>query len=60
MVRVPDDIDVEGFLWDFGEGGNVEHLARHEVSIADVEAVLAFEPFLPKHRRPSRYSRDGR
>ncbi len=44
MVGKRRHIEVEGFLWDFEADGNVEHLAQHDVRIADVNAVLAFGP----------------
>lgn len=40
MVGEPADIEIEGFLWEYGPGQNVEHLARHDVSPADVFDVL--------------------
>lgn len=44
MVGNRRHIEVEGFFWDFDPDGNVEHRAQHDVRIADVNAVLAFEP----------------
>lgn len=45
MVGERDDIEIEGFLWDFSPGGNVEHL-HDGVSPEDVEAVLRWGPIV--------------
>lgn len=37
-------VDVQGFEWDYSEEGNINHLARHDVTSEDVEAVLAWDP----------------
>jgi hypothetical protein len=37
-------LHVAGFLWDFTPGGNVEHLARHDLTITDIDDVLRASP----------------
>ena len=41
-------------FWDHGQGGNVEHLAQHEVSPEEAEQVLGryFEDREPSHSTP--------
>lgn len=42
------------FIWDEGEGGNVEHLAEHDVTPEEAEYVVENAP--PKGRTVSRSS----
>ncbi|HEY7269364.1 MAG TPA: hypothetical protein VH951_06025 [Dehalococcoidia bacterium] len=44
MVGGPASANVEGFEWTDGPGGNIEHLARHGVSPADVHEVRDNDP----------------
>lgn len=62
MVGERHHINVEGFLWDFEADGNVEHLARHNVRIADVNAALGFGPlfFQNIQARSATYAMIGR
>jgi hypothetical protein len=54
-------IEVSGFVWDFENDGNVEHLARHGVSVVDVYAVLASGPlfYLNIGEHAARYAMVG-
>jgi hypothetical protein len=36
--------EVAGFIWDFGEKGNVQHIDRHDVTVEDVYEVLHNAP----------------
>ena len=38
------EIRVDGFEWDFDPGGNVDHLAVHEVTPGDVRHVHEHDP----------------
>lgn len=38
------DLEVVAFEWDWDEGGNVEHIARHEVMPEDVNEVKDHAP----------------
>ena len=42
----------EDIEWDYGPGGNVDHIARHDLTPEDVEAVM----LRPTRRRISRSS----
>ena len=43
-MEEPAEIELLGFLWEYEPDGNVEHLARHDVSPDDVYAVLQSSP----------------
>ena len=34
-------MDFLGTIWDFEEGGNVEHIDEHDLTLADVEYFLS-------------------
>jgi hypothetical protein len=57
-------IVVYGFEWDFEPGGNVEHLASHDVTPADVHYVHEHEPIyvrnVPSLRRAATHVMVGR
>ena len=38
------ELVVDDFAWDYGPGGNIEHLRGHEIEREDIEAVLRFGP----------------
>ena len=65
MVGEPVDIEILSFIWDYRPGGNVDHLARHDVTTEDVVAVRAGKPLF-FHNLPGRAAshvmigRDGR
>ena len=40
----PSEIQVNGFVWDYGPDANVEHVAKHFVRPADVQFVLDHDP----------------
>lgn len=48
MVGERDDIEIDGFYWDYGLGGNVEHL-HDGVTPEDVDAVLAWGPIIHRN-----------
>jgi len=47
------DPSIAGLIWDEELGGNVGHIAKHQVKPQDVEEVLATEPrfFTPSRER---------
>lgn len=55
MVGEPAEIEVAGFVWDFDPGGNVDHLALHEVTPGDVRYMHEHDPIyvrnIPSLRR---------
>jgi hypothetical protein len=58
------DLVVDGFEWDFDEGGNVDHLAQHGVMHADVHFVHEHDPLyvrnLPSLTRTATHVMVGR
>jgi hypothetical protein len=44
VVGVPAEIVVGDLSWDHSEGRNVDHLAQHGVTPADVSSLLDYKP----------------
>jgi len=44
MEVEPLDVVIEGLVWVYGPGGNVDHIAQHFVRPADVQFVLDHDP----------------
>jgi hypothetical protein len=42
--RRQEESEIEAFLWDYSAGGNVEHIARHNVTPLDVQEVRDNQP----------------
>lgn len=44
VVGERSEIEIDELLWDYGQDGNVAHIARHGVSPRDIYEVLGWGP----------------